>query len=97
MGQRTSSSNATRAAVVLAVACAALAWWLPAIDDALPGGAFGWQWACVALAVAAAAWAWRRLAMAPGGRVARIVLAMALVLATLWLLGLAALWLLWPR
>ncbi|HSR65438.1 MAG TPA: hypothetical protein VLM17_07555 [Xanthomonadaceae bacterium] len=89
--------NATRLAVVLAVACAALAWWLPAIDGALPGGAFGWQWACVALAVALAAWAWRRLGMQAGGRVARIMLAVALALAALWVVGLAALWLLWPR
>lgn len=89
---RLPQSRATRAAVVLAVACAALAWWLPAIDGALPGGAFAWQGGCILLAFALAAWAWRRLALARGGRVARMFAAVALALAALWLLGLAILW-----
>ena len=91
--------HAVRGAVALAVACAALAWWLPAFDAALPGGAIGWQVASVLLAILLAAWAWRRIAAAGGrgGAAMRLALAIALGLVALWLLGLAALWLLWPR
>lgn len=83
-----------------ALLAAASTFVLPAFDVALPGGSIVWQVGAVALALVGAVWARRRLPAGAGwsrARAVRLVAATAVLLALLWVGGVALLWLIWPR
>jgi hypothetical protein len=79
---------------------AASAFVLPAWDAALPGGAIIWQVAAVALALVGAFWVRRQLPGSgpwPRARIGRLVATAAMLIALVWIGGVAVLWLVWPR
>lgn len=81
--------------------CAAVSVYaLPALDGVLPGGAIIWQVVALVTAFLGATWAWRRLPNEPlwsRALVVRFIVAAALLIALLWLIGVGILWLVWPR
>lgn len=85
-----------------AVLAAASAFLLPAADEVLPGGALAWQLVALGAAVGGAWWGYRSTralvaGRAGGRRSVRILAGMAVLLALLWIGGVAVLWLIWPR
>lgn len=87
-----------------AVLAAASAFLLPAADAELPDGAFAWQLFAVGAAVGGALWGYRstRTAARAGAgagsrRSVRILAGVAVLLAFVWVGGVALLWLIWPR
>lgn len=88
------------AGAVAALLCAASAFLLPALDADLPGGSIYWQVGALAAALAGAWWSVRRLPSgvpAARARLVRIVATLAVMVALVWLGGIALLWLIWPR
>ena len=87
-------------AAALALCAAVSVYVLPAWDGVLPGGAIIWQVVALVTAFLGAAWAWRRLpteTLWSRAVVVRFIVAAALLMALLWLLGVGILWLVWPR
>jgi hypothetical protein len=85
-----------------AVLAAVSAYMLPAVDAILPGGAILWQSVVLVIAVGCAGWAYRS-ANSPANvpvwtrRWVRLMAVAALLLVLVWMGGVGALWLLWPR
>lgn len=104
-GQRLSARRRRASAVgaaLGALVAAGSVFGLPALDGALPGGAFSWQLAALALALASAWWAYRATASpdtrsGSARRLVRLGAAAAILLVVVWVGGVLVLWLLWPR
>lgn len=89
------------ALAVSAVLAAASVFLLPAADTALPGGALAWQLLALGVAVGGAWWGYRSTRTPAAGagtrRSVRLLAGLAVLLALLWIGGVAVLWFLWPR